>query len=46
MYRSGRGAELLQEAWPEGMTTFLQDGMRKVPAGVTDMAAVLSVAVR
>ena len=44
IYRRDRMTEVLREAKKGGMTTLIQDGVRKVLAGLTDLSAVTLVA--
>ena len=44
IYRRDRVTEVLREGKKGGMTTLVQDGIRKILAGLTDLSAVMLVA--
>jgi type II secretory ATPase GspE/PulE/Tfp pilus assembly ATPase PilB-like protein len=44
IYRRDRITEVLREAKKGGMPTLIQDGVRKILAGLTDLSAVTLVA--
>jgi general secretion pathway protein E len=46
IYRRDRVTEVLREAKKGGMTTLVQDGVRKILAGLTDLSSVTLVASR